>query len=101
MPSVPWRLSRCCAAVLALLISAVGGFRAAVDQAPTARGSAVAVVRDLAGMPVRAQTVARIWQAPAQTAGPVVDAETVLIPAGRVVPAPVLRCGSALGPRAP
>lgn len=82
------------------MISAIGGFRAAVDQEPAARFAAVAVVRDLAGVPLRDQSTDVAWQAPLGG-----NADTALavapIPSGRQVAAPALLCGSAMGPRAP
>lgn len=96
------RLLRSCAALLALLLSAVGGGRIVVDRhlAPGAdRGDrAIVGCADL-GRPALARAAASPATSTAPAAFPPADAP---LPAcSRAVPAPTLLLGCALGPRAP
>jgi len=103
MPRLPWHLSRACVALLAVLISAIGGFRVAVDRVGEHHPAAMVATCALATDADRSQPAALVWCAPRAASLATTEVEPSAGPRSQVIdrPAPTPRCGAAGGPRAP
>lgn len=105
MHLVTWRFSRACVALLAVLISAVGGFRLASELDSGVRGSVVAAVCGLNGCDDQklAQRVATLHQSSIihSTDTSAQSRDFTAMPRGSMCRIPTLLQGSAHGPRAP